>query len=528
MGLRIARFATTCHVPPSHGPKAGLVDHLARGRFAKDLGAHLGPSLARQSAIVRIRKLSLRVVIPGPEMNEESLSRAWTQAFGKALFTALQYPSGAAPIELFRADSLADYLAGAIRDLLQGAARSQWYYAEFAEIFERSDPQAALTLLCKWPRHTLPTLIELARTGALESLFARLDDLAFETIFQSLATPEDAEASLSAADLIFAVRCVQRDLSAKLSTLRSRQYALRLFVHSWRAGDRQLRARSLHYALSALWLLVTARRPPGDSVPDSLQSLFADLGENAKRLSAPILELLASLANEMRLRPQSPRLTDLYQRIAELRIQFKVPFEPAIAPARTLASDWCGLFFLAPILNRLGWIHAWRRTSYFREGGVSSLLAGIALSIAGKFDSEAPNTDPGIALFAGDLEDLNPERLRSLLNQYPQPARDDVLKAALPTAEAAATWDAVFDRLADVLIAEFAGTLRGFRQAVRASIVRTFLQRGGAIRIDGRCIVVVPDPSPYHVVLRIAGLDRPVESVSWLGGRRLEFEVGDL
>jgi hypothetical protein len=58
--------------------------------------------------------------------------------------------------------------------------------------------------------------------------------------------------------------------------------------------------------------------------------------------------------------------------------------------------------------------------------------------------------------------------------------------------------------------------------------VRMFLERPGRIGRSENRIHAVLDPSPYHVVLHIAGLDEPVHRVSWMGDRRLEFEVGDL
>ena len=82
MALRIRQFETTCHVPARFESKAELVDRLARGRLTHDLSQHLGPSLSRQTAIVRIRRLRFRVIIPASELNEEGLSLAWKQAFG--------------------------------------------------------------------------------------------------------------------------------------------------------------------------------------------------------------------------------------------------------------------------------------------------------------------------------------------------------------------------------------------------------------------------------------------------------------
>jgi len=550
MALRIGQFVTTCHVPRSQWQKAGIVDELVRGRFPKDLGDHLGPSLARQPAIVRVRRLTLRVVLPAPELNEESLSRAWVQAFSKALFTALAYPTGAGPIEIFRADSLAGFLAGAIRDLLLGVADSQWYYAEFKKVFELGSTQASLTLLCEWPQETLGILFELSRAGVLDQLLGRFDDPALETVFRTLAAPVDAHPeALSFADLITAARLLLSNPPGKVTLIGTRRYALRLFITACLTRERPRSARGLYHSLYVLSLLITqgvqeSQRagifqalsetvPPivTDGVQQSglLESLLLRVFQiepaAANRLPPAVLALMETIVTEVRLHPQSPRLAELIRLTGELRTRLNVPPPlPAAPEARTFASDWCGLFFLAGTLNGLNWIPAWRALSHFRSGGISCLIAGLALSIVAKLQPEPQSLDPGLALFAGYLDEPDCNHLRRVMNDYPRDVWQDVLEAAIGERSD----HSPFDRLANVLIQRFAERLRGFKQAAPASIVRTFLQRRGRIRVDDHRIVVIPEPSPFHVVLHIAGLDAPQDSLSWVGGRRLEFEVGDL
>src|SRR6516162_3124044 len=99
MALRIRKLVTACRVSPRYRQRAELVDRVARGRLAEELAGRLGPGLSRQPAIVRIRHLPVRVIVPGAELDENSLSKAWTEAFTRALFTALAYPSGVGPFE---------------------------------------------------------------------------------------------------------------------------------------------------------------------------------------------------------------------------------------------------------------------------------------------------------------------------------------------------------------------------------------------------------------------------------------------
>jgi hypothetical protein len=533
MGLRIGQFATTCYVPQTCRHKAGIVEEFARGRLSGDLGAALGPSLSRQPAIVRIRRLSVRVILPASELTEESLSKAWMQALMKAIFTALAYPSLAGPIEVFRAETVAGYLAGVLRDLLDGVAASRWYYEEFREIFQLGNTQAALTLLCRSKSETLGILLELARAGQLDRLLARFDELALEKVFGALAIPEDSEPTpLPLSVLISAAKLALANLPAKASMLRTRRFALQIFVAAQAGPGANVSLRALHRALSSLWLLMTNAILPLDVGFDPAMITDATDVPHVTRLSPDVQALVETITREMRLHPQSISLAELNRLIDDLRVRLNVVPPPAAAPnVRTITSEWCGLFFLASTLNGFGWVPSWMRLSEFQRGGISNLLAGIALTIAGQLEQEPRRLDPGLALFAGYFEEADLGHLRRLWSEGSPRLRLEVLEAALgeqQTLESAETWDRVFDRLAGVLIERFASRLRGFKQAARSSIVQTFLKRTGQIRIEDSRIVVVPEPSAYHVVLHISGMDSPVGSLSWLNGRRLEFEVGDL
>jgi len=522
MTLRIGQLVTTCHVPRRHQREAELVDLFARGRFGKDLAGHLGPSLSRQPAIVRIRLLPLRVIIPASELNEDSLSSAWTQAFSKALFTALAYPTGAGPFEVFRADSVASFVASAIRDLLEGTASTQWQYAEFEHIFRLGSTPAALELLSQWPWESVAILTELAKGRVLERLLARFDELALERLFTVLARPEHAEPPpLSIADLMAAAKLVLRHAPEKFSALRTRGYALRLYVEARRIGESVRSPRAVFHSLLALAILL--------SEDVSFLSPAASDEPGSKRLPPAVPAVLEVVARQMQARPHAPGLVQLNQVLSDLRIELKVPLPPAAASKpRWISSDWCGLFFLAGTLDRLGWTAAWNQLSHFHSGGISCLLAGLAMSIVGKFEPEPRALDDGIALFSGYTDPPDLAHLRRVFQEYSRDARLEVLGAASSEEDAAVNWAATFDQLAETLLHSFASRIRGFRQATRQSIVRTFIAIPGRVRIEPDRIVVVPEPSPFHVALRIAGLDAPIEGVSWLRGRRLEFELGNL
>lgn len=592
MSLKISKLATTCHVPEQLRNVAGAVDQLARHRFARDLGEHLGPGLARQPAIVRIRRLPMRVIIPASELNEDALSLRWRQEFGKALFTALAYPAGVGSIEVFRADTIADFLASAIGDLFDGTASTKWQYAEFESFFRLGSTQAALALICEWPQQTLAVLLHLAEKRALGRLLARFDDGAMDRLFAVLAPSTEAETkTLSVADLITVARLVIEHMPDKTLALRSRAFALNLFVEAQRTSQPLPSPRVLFHALLALAVLMNEDVfwpgiPRGDSRAGRLPSNVTAILESIARVLAALLDkqlskpgipldesrsdqgqsihtaILESIGgvlreyvqatvhfdprNPMHLAfggktpgdPQTrnmkitPQLAELDQLLQLLRVELKIP-TPSAKPLEVhwISSEWCGLFFLSSTLERLGWVPAWGQLPDFQAGGPACLVAGLALIIAGRFAPAVPSMDPAIALFAGYLHEPDLLHARRVFQKFPVAARLRVLRAALPhegVDQAAESWEGTFERLAETLLRTFASRIRGFRHATRQGIVRSFIARPGRLRIEPDRLVVFPAPSPFNVALHISGMDDPVDSSLRLGRRRIEFELGDL
>lgn len=592
MSLRIGQLDTTCHTPEQRRDMAGVVDRLARSRFARDLVEHLGPSLARQPAIVRIRRLALRVVIPASEFSEDSLSLAWRQAFGKALFTALAYPAGAGPVEVYCADSVAAFIASAVSDLLNGTAANEWQYAEFEQFFRRGSTQAALGLICEWPPESLPVLVELARRGILPRLLGRFDEIAMQHLFSVLPGPFHSETGLSSVDdLITAARLALANPPEKAIGLRSRSYALLLFVESHRTGGMIQSPRALFHALVALavllnpsvfwpdvppWAVVREKAGltawPLESAGFPAHSMLATVASPqwremlhrealATRLPPNVTAFLDRLSNEIQYHWQSSasshsrdaqalrsghhqlqglresdlfeaKVAELNQLLTSLAAQLKVPSPlPRLEEVHWMATEYCGLFFLIDSLARRGWTPEWEKLSTFRSGGVACLLTGLALAIVERFDASVQALDPAIALFAGYLGDPDLAHLRRVFQTFPREVRVSVLEATIPihaVEDAAESWASTFDRLAALLLEDFASRIRGFRQATRQTVVRSFIARPGRIRVERERVVVYPSPNPFHVALHISGQDDPIASGVWIGGLRIDFELGAL
>src|SRR6266851_3551348 len=244
MALRIRKLATGCRVSKRNQSAAQIVDHFARRRLPHDIAYHLGPVLSRQPAIVRIRRLPLAFQISGQELTEDALSRAWVESFGQALLRALAYPAGIGPFEVFRAASVGEFVASAIFDQLRGDRSRRWAYAEFEELLESGGIAGAVALLCRWPRETLAALLWLERHGVVEKLLVQLDEGLLEQIMATLeaasAFPESTasagKSNLTTHKLLLAANHVSESPPRNLALLKSRRFALRLYIQSAAGG----------------------------------------------------------------------------------------------------------------------------------------------------------------------------------------------------------------------------------------------------------------------------------------------------
>ncbi len=438
--------------------------------------------------------------------------------------------------EVFRAESVASFIASAIQELMEGIVATKWQYAEFDEVFRQGSTHAALTLICKWPRLSMAILLELAQRGILDRLLARFDELAMERLFALLASRTDHDAEpLFVADLILTAKLALAHLPEKTVALRSRWYALSLFIRAHRTGQPLRSPRELFHTLLALASLLDEEvfwhnAPRSDSAamryPANVAALLESIARRVRESDAESLRHGRSPRPDV----QSP-FTELRTLLFALRTELKVPPPtPTPSEVRWISSDYCGLFFLTGVLVRLGWIAAWQQLPAFQPGGLTCLVAGLALAVVGKFDPALVTLDPGLALFAGYSDNPDLAHTRRVFLEFPREARLRVLHAAVKNGahdDAAQDWQSTFDLLAEKLLREFAASVRGFRQAKRQAIVKSFIAQPGRIRVERERLVVVPSASPFHVALHVSGVDGAIESVSWLG-RRLEFELGDL
>ena len=494
--LTVRRLATECRVPRALDRIAATADTVARGQLRHDVGARLGPSLDRSEEIVRIRLLPVRVAMPAAAFDESALAEAWTSAFVRSLFQALACPGGSvAPFAVARYQSRAAQLAALLRDALSGAARDRWEYREFHASGAIEDPLRVFAL-CGDAPEIRDVLVALAPVD-LEQILSRMDDAALDSLFARLdisssatLTIHDVIASITLV-LELAPRRIESTSGTALRRLAMRMYALAL--------SRSLTSppRSLFHALLAA---------------TSLASSSFDLVSAANRdLPSPVVDFLTSLraipdALLDALRTSAAAFTETilpsYVAAAVVSRQHERERETAGTISAWIASPFAAIFLLAPLADLLGW-PAMRRDPAIGERGFQLFLIAVALRVLrmGIEIEDDDDVDPAVALFGGCTGPID----RSALREF-----DDT------------------EERAGELVAALRLRIRGFREATFAAIVRQFIARPGRIRVDDERITVVLDPSPFHVALRISGIDQSVASLDWLGRRELNVVLEGL
>ncbi len=493
MSFTIEKFETRCRTTSAHRNVADLVNRTARERLAPALSEHLGPSLSRLPAVVRIRRVGVRLRMAAGRVNEESFTQAWLQAFGRELFKTLAWPSGTGPIEILRYESEAEYHAAFIRDLLSGEAERSWQYEEFASYFKRSVPELLELVLSENAESCVDTLIELSRMGSLELAVSRMNDLAIERLFRLLGMATPANQSFTVDEFVqIASLTARRHLRAPID---SRQQALYQFVLARQAGL-SVAPRVVFQVLTTVAFL--ARNPGALKSRPALLSAFEEFGD-APGGSRPMIEQLRATAASD---PDHPALVELTGAIAALKLVIPGARKPAaVERLVTIDSDVSGLFLLAPLIVRSYELAEVRASKY--------LMAGLALSVLSRFDPGVASLDPGLALFAGFMAEPD---LTGLRRHF------------------AANVDhrAQLERSASQLLLDLASRVRGFRTAPPRAIVTAFIAKPGRIEMNDEAVHVHLAANPYHVALHIAGMDGPSVELDWLGGRLLHIHLEGL
>ncbi len=541
MSLTISSFKTRCRAPRRAQITHELVERVVRQGFASECRRQLGSLPGSPRSVIRIRRLPLHLKIASANLTEEKLARHWAAEFVRALSVMLA--SGRADNnEIVRAETRTEWLAKFISDLVSGSAATRWEYDEFADLFRLGTAEAVVTVLQREPAELVPVLLLLDAEGRLEQLLLLLGDLALEQLFVSIATTTGDSHTELAVDDLLTVGALATSQSTVKGILATRRRALRLFLALSKlnrsTGRRDWTPRRILHVLMTLDVLVemTPTREPAMWLKQLSPEALQQSGRLLNPVVLALLEQVCSLASQAGDQVHDHKLTSLTQVLDEL-----TPFTDKKRAARGkdyswLSSDCAGLLLLVGLLDRLGWPQRILQTSLgltYGPRAVVFCLAGLGLRLMGH-SLEADRLEPGISVFAGWAEPAYADlaSYRAFLSFVSDAERLELLKALDLAKEididACRDWETTFDCLADGLTREFAERVRGFRKAATAYVIRTFFLQAGRICIDDKRILVILQPNPFHIALHISGMDESVESISWLGSRRLEFQLEGL
>lgn len=86
--------------------------------------------------------------------------------------------------------------------------------------------------------------------------------------------------------------------------------------------------------------------------------------------------------------------------------------------------------------------------------------------------------------------------------------------------------DLTISLLAIALLRLWGRWLRHFATSTPAYLLHQFVHRSGAVRLDNDAIVVALEPRPLDMILDMAGYLAPLEHLSWIPHRQIDFRLG--
>jgi len=525
--------------PAPHDPQARL-DRFVSSDVRHACATHLGDWLDdADPAVCIIRELYIDLALDPAASREPDIASVWGGRIALEIRRAIESTPGGANVVRF--SSRAAYIAHWARDMAEGRAWDQWYYADFQSLRSLPTSIAIVESMVREPAELPRILGEFVSMRCLEAVLAVIQESGAAKVFRALL---DAYPTVSAPSTHWVPRvlaiCNRSPLSAPAEPFLD---ALRLYT----MARTEWRDTSEHGLPTAVEGLVNVRR---------ILVSFASL-ESAR-------EFLRSCANGDREEARHIASTahiPLEESVLSFALH-SVDHNPdwMIFAARTLlsASDnpfnttdsfltpYGGIFLLGPSFLDLDINGACLVAAQNAQDPLycASVLRCILGALCMGCDrTRACLADPAIRLFAGieispSLEsvadallqadiaaglafflDTIPQNRRALLDPEPDSASLDYLDLARAIPElsldpaAAAQWS----RLACAVLRNFAARLPGFSQSSPEYLFQNFLAGLASIAISGDRIEVVLPRCPLSIVLEIAGAYRSYE-LPWREG----------
>ena len=518
MTVTIHKLTTRCRSPRGVERSGALVERVARGLLASELGAHLGPSLDRLPAVTRLKQLRVRLQIPSRKLDAMNLASAWARAFTVALHKALAYPPGDGVISSRRYESAAAYKAAMLHHIATKGLAACWEFPELEAWRGSSPAQAALGELLKDPRLIADIAAQLDRQGWLEPLLAWWDELSLERVMRAVAG-DDRPAGLSLEDLVELGLAAGAAGGLRLEwAFAGRRQAIRFWVrlyprfplrgvwHGLRLLQRFLEVPALLMLRDPALLTDAIPFPPWCEAIVSTGAITNPAGRPSGAGSTPA-GLLGALESLRSLVPSAASSLSAGRSGAALK---------------WIVCDGAGVMLMLSVVQRLDLWRFARKPAFAGFGGpraLSFLLAGIGMTLLKRWNLTDP-VDPAVALFAGIFSEPDVAGMRHFFSETNPSAVAEFVQAE--------TWTEALDRAATELARCFASRVRGFRQASREAVVKQFLRVRGRVLVEDTRVLVVLEPTPWAVALQLSGMDDPLEGVEWLEPRRVEFVLEGL
>ncbi|MGC0317174.1 hypothetical protein [Kitasatospora acidiphila] len=563
---------------------AAHLDQLARLELPGILSTLLDSVYGDDPAVYVIRQVHAEFAL---RADAPTAARRWAEALARAIVTAVAADASADGNVIRFADQ-AEYLAAYLVEHLGGTAAQHWYFHPFAAWHAEPTGSAARALLATQP--PVPVLAALHRQAMLPALLATLPDAAIRELAADTTRPPAPADDVSGLWPLLTTAVAIADAwglwtGVPLAALDvARVYRSRA-VPDWRSPTAlTLVVVDVLRRLSARGDLRTPTAPPPAELADRFDWLEVDLllpgltaasPKPAGRREAAVRQALADvlaaspeLRAAVRVAGPGPRAALLLRAalvaerpewaddgfvvavLAEVQDRWAAgEADPVLAQlagpladqlaGRTDAdvedSPFAGLLLLLRAVTEL------RVPAVLARAGLADFLPEILLAVACRLTG-ADSAEPAVRAFAGrpaqvrrgwrqvhHLAALRGELLvQAGAQRLPDPAElTELADTDLPDGKLGRPKaDAVIGLLAGAVLRAWSRWLGQFSESSGGYLLAHFVRRPGRLHWTAEELVVELEPGPLDVVVSMAGYDRPLEAVPWLGGRTVRYRMG--
>lgn len=547
---------------------AAHLDQIARVELPAVLGTLLDSVYGDDPAVYVVREVRAEFALraDGP-----AAGRRWAEALATAIVRTVAHDP-ADGVNLVRFADDAEYVASYLVEHVRGEAGPHWYFRPLAAWHYEPTGIAARALLTERP--ALPVLAALHRQGMLTTV---LDTLTDQDITDLAGVPEQPAPTddvsglwpLLTAAVTIAELCglwAATPLSALDVALHYRSRA----VPDWRSTTAlTMIVVDILRQLAAAGHVRSSVTPPPPALADrfgwlDVDLLFAGLtaarpnvmGQREKQVLRALETVLTdspTLRTAVRSAGPGPRAALLLHAgvtvdhpewtddglvtavVAGVLARWSAgTADPVVALVTAVdhtaveESEYAGVLLLLRAIADL------RLPAVLARAGIPHALPYVLLAIACRLTGADPH-DPAVQAFAGRPPDIRrnwrqAHHLSSLRREVRAQARvqrlPELSDADLPHGRAGKPKvDATVGLLACAVMRTWSRWLGQFSESTIGYLLAHFVHRPGRLRWTDDELVVELASGPLDVVVSLAGYDKPLESVPWLGDRTVTYRM---